>query len=249
MNALASIPVVGLGLYPLPEAARLAQLDTRTVRRWAEGYKYTRGGETHTSPGVTPLALSKSGGHVDLTFAELLTLRLVRAFRGVGLGLPTIKRVAAKAAQDFGSPSPLTSRRFRTDGRKIFVELRKETPANDEPEIPRREVQLIEVLTGQRQFNEVVEPSLFANVDWEDELAAAWWPLGKRHHVLLDPRVLFGAPHLSGTSVPTAPVAASVKAEGGGNAAIEAVAEWFGLTVPKVHAAVQFETEWLARAA
>lgn len=249
MNATSPRNVLGLGLYPLPEAARLAQIDARTARRWAEGNAYKVRGEPRRSPGVLPLTLGPSGSTRDLTFAEMLSLRLVRGFRKAGLGLPTIKRVAKRAAEDFGFEVPFVSRRFRTDGRKVFIELHSEKPANDEPAIPRQERELIEVLTGQKAFQEVVEPSLFANVDWDDELAAKWWPLGKERSVILDPRVLFGAPRVANTSVPTAVLAAAVTTEGGGSDAIEAVADWYGVTPQHVADAVSFETEWLRKSA
>ena len=105
------------------------------------------------------------------------------------------------------------------------------------------------MLTGQQAFADVVEPSLFADVEWTDELASKWWPLGRERGVVLDPRVLFGEPRLAETSVRTAPVAAAVRAEGGGNAAIAAAADWFGLSPDAVRDAVKFETEWLTRAA
>lgn len=249
MNAASSPSVLGIGLYPLPEAARLVQLDARTARRWAEGYPYRYQDEQRLSPGVMPLALPGAGKTRDLTFAELLTLRLVRAFRQHNLGLPTIKRVAERAAQDFDLATPFISKRFRTDGRKVFIELRAETPADDTAGIPRRERELIEVLTGQRAFADVVEPSLFANVDWNADLASRWWPLGKDRSVNLDPRVMFGAPRVADTSVPTAALAAAVRAEGGGEAAADAVAGWYGVSPDHVMDAVRFETEWLSKAA
>lgn len=49
--------------------------------------------------------------------------------------------------------------------------------------------------------------------------------------------------------MPTAVVAAAVKAEGGGDTAATALAEWYGVPVPAVWDAVKFETEWLSRAA
>ena len=247
MNAHAHL--FGLGLFPLPHAARLAQLDTGTARRWAEGYTFTYKGEKRISPGVMPLTVDRIGTHRDLTFAELLTLRLVKGFKGVGLSLPTIKRVAARASADFGITMPFVSRRFRTDGRKVFIELREEPPANDEPAITGRERKLIEVLSGQHQFADVVEPSLFANVDWQDDLVSRWWPLGKSCAVNLDPGIIFGAPHIANTRVPTSAIADAVRAEGGGEEAIRAVAEWHGMTPDQVLDAVRFEIEWLKRAA
>jgi uncharacterized protein (DUF433 family) len=249
MDSASLPPLIGTGLYPLTEAARIAQLDTRTARRWAEGYAFISSGEHRVSAGVMPLALAKIGKNRDVTFAELLTLRLVRGFRAAGLGLRTIKRVADRAAADFDLSMPFVSKQFRTDGRNVFIELRTEVPANDEPAIPRQERELIEVLTGQRAFADVVEPFLFANVDWHDDIASRWWPLGMNRSVILDPHIVFGAPHVMDTSVPTAALASALRAEGGGATAIEAVANWYGVPLQAVEDAVHFETEWLQRAA
>jgi uncharacterized protein (DUF433 family) len=249
MNAPSPVTPFGLGLYPLPDAARLAQLDTRTARRWAEGYNFRHRGQMRRSPGVIGLTLAPIGGVRDLTFPEMLTLRLVKGFRGAGLSLRTIKRVAEVAAREMATPAPFVTRSFRTDGRKVFLELQHASPANDEPDLPKRERQLIEVLTGQREFASVVDPSLFQNVDWDDDIATRWWPLGKAHAVVLDPATMFGAPRIAQTRVPTATIATAVAAEGGGELAIQGVADWHGLTADQVRDAVEFETVWLKRAA
>ena len=249
MNAHPPASGLGQGLYPLPEAARLAQLDGRTARRWAEGYDFKYHGEIWRSPGVMRLALPPIGRSVDLTFPEMLTLRLVHGFREAGLSLRTIKRVAEVAARDYGTPTPFVTRRFRTDGRKVFVELQQTVPSKDEPAVPRRERQLIEVLSHQHQFADIVEPSLYAKVDWDDGMAVRWWPMGQDHAVVLDPRVMFGAPRIAKTRVATDALAAAVRAEGGGEAALAAVAAWHDVTPAQVRDAVEFETEWLRRAA
>ena len=249
MNASVPPTAVGHGIYPLRVAAQLAQLDARTARRWAEGYSYVHEGERRASPGLMPLALSRKAGEQDVTFAELLTLRLVKAFRSVKLGLPTIRRVAERAAADYGLAMPFASRRFRTDGRKVFIELQHKAGNDDEHSVPTRDRELIEVLTRQHNFADVVEPSLFVNVDWDGDFAARWWPMGKASTVVLDPTVRFGAPRIDGTGVPTSAVAAAVRAEGGSGAAMAAVADWYGIPLKGVQDAMRFETEWLAKAA
>lgn len=248
MNAAMPAPVLGRGLYPLPVAAQLAQLDRRTARRWAEGYTYRNAGAPRASPGVMPLSFQRIGREQDLTFAELLTLRLVRAFRDLKFGLPTIKRIAEQAAADYDLAAPFASRRFRTDGVRVFIELQTVKPGNDEPGIPRHERELIEVLTRQRNFADVVEPSLFANVEWDGDDAARWRPMGQGTSVVLDPLVSFGAPRIDGTGVPTAAIAAAVRAEGSGDAAMQAVADWYGVPAAGVRDALRFETEWLSAA-
>jgi len=249
MNAAVPPSAIGKGIYPLPVAAQLVQLDVRAARRWAEGYTYLHGGERRASAGLITLALPRQGKEQDVTFAELLTLRLVKAFRDVKLGLPLIRRVAKRAAADYGLDMPFASRRFRTDGRKVFIELQRDLPDADEAGVPARERELIEVLTRQRNFTEVVEPSLFANVDWDGDLASRWWPMGKATSIVLDPAIRFGAPRIDGTGVPTSVIAAAVRAEGGGEAAMGAVAEWYGVPLEGVQNAMRFETEWLSKAA
>ncbi len=247
MNAVIS-PGFGLGLFPLPEAARLAQLDMLTARRWALGYDYRYRGEKRHSPGIMPLQLPQVGTGRDLTFREMLTLRLVRGFRKAGLSLLTIKLVARRAAETYSEPLPFVSKHFRTDGRKIFLELRS-IQDSEERDLTKRDRHVIDVLTGQENFVEVVEPSLFANVDWQDDLATRWWPLGRENSVVLDPQVIFGAPHLRDSRVPTTVVAQAVQAEGGGSEVQQGVADWFGVTVEGVQNAVTFEAEWLKTAA
>ncbi len=249
MNALASPPLNGLARYPLNEAARLTQLDVRTARRWALGYNYRHHGEVRSSRGVLALAGRDAAAEPALTFAEMLTLRLVKGFREARLSLATIKRVAEVAAREFGTPVPFVSKRFRTDGRRVFLELQHTAPANDEPALPPHERRMIDVLTGQGEFAEVVEPSLFANVDWQDEIATRWWPLGQGRSVVLDPATLFGAPRIADSRVPTSAVAQAVQAEGSGDASISAVAEWYGISAAQVRDALTYETAWLAKAA
>jgi uncharacterized protein (DUF433 family) len=249
MNEHVPSPMLGIGLYPLSEAAKLAQLDAQTTRRWAEGYDFRYRGELRHSPGVMGLALEPIGGRRDLTFPEMLTLRLVKGFRGAGLTLRTIKRVAEVAAADYGTATPLVTRRFRTDGRNVFIELQAARPDLDAPAFPARERQRINVLSRQREFGEIVEPSLFQNLEWDDDLAARWWPLGRSRSVMVDPRTLFGAPHIEGTRVPTAAVAATVRAEGSDAEAIAFVADWHGISPAQTKDAVEFETRWFRKAA
>ena len=54
----------------------------------------------------------------------------------------------------------------------------------------------------------------------------------------------FGAPHIAGTGVRTDVIAQAVAAEGGNERAVEAVADWFGVTPKQVQDAVYFEGPW-----
>ncbi len=230
-------------LYPLAYAAALAGLDGRTAQRWVHGYTYKRDGEARRSAPVVPVRANLDAANDRLSFEELLTLRLVRAFRMHGLGLPTIKRAAQAAQERFGVGQPFVTKAFRTDGRQVFLALEKA------PEVKGEERILVHALTGQQEFVDVVEPSLFKDVVFIGDVPGEWFPLGKEHTVVLRPDRAFGAPHIDGTGVRTDVIADAVTAEGGGEAARRAAAEWFGLTAAQVADAVAAEAKWRIRKA
>ena len=230
----------GRGTYPLGEAARLAHLPVRTVRRWSAGYAYRRHGEARRAARIEPLRpVGDYSSYQVLDFEQLLTLMLVRAFRHRGLGLAKIRQAALRAREMYGLANPFVSRQFKTDGNRVFIELA--------PHASEAERELIDVLSDQRQFCDIVQPSLFDDVVFAGDMAGQWWPMGPARGVVLSPSRQFGAPHLAGTGVRTDVVALLVNAEGGGPDAIGTAAGWYGLTRDQVTDAVEFETEWLIR--
>ncbi len=228
-------------IYPLPYAARLAGLDVMTARRWTQGYKYKHGGELKQSAPVLYYATPPTKSSADLTFEELLTLRLVRAFRQEAkLGLPTIKAAARIATTLYGVGNPFVTKMFYSDGRKVFLELRERNEVHGQQRL------LVEALTGQQQFREVVEPSLFRNIVFLGNEPAEWRPKGKERSVVIRPDRAFGAPHIVNTGVRTDVLADAVLAEGGDEPAVNAVASWFGLTEEQVGDAYAAEVGWRA---
>jgi uncharacterized protein (DUF433 family) len=214
-------------------------LEPQTVRRWIEGYEYQHKGERRKSAPVTYLARPTSGGEKILDFEQLLTLLLIKAFKQKGLGLTTIKKAAEKARRDYGATNPFVTKRFRSDGNRVFIDL----------DVKGRQRQLIDVLSDQRQFREIVEPSLFEDVVFIGDNAKEWWPLGKDRSVLVSPVQQFGAPHIARKGIRTDIIAQAVAAEGGDRNAQRAVAEWYGLTPREVEDAVEFEGAWLTKQA
>ncbi len=231
-------------IYPLPYAAQLAGLDVGTARRWMRGYEYQHKGQTKHSAPVLHMVSESEAQRNNLSFEDLLTLRLVRAFReDARLGLPTIKAAARIAATRYGVTNPFVNRMFRSDGRKVFLELQ------DSKLVRGKDRMLVEAITGQQQFREVVEPSLFRNIVFVRNEPSIWHPQGNASSVVIRPDRAFGAPHVADTGVRTDVLADAVKAEGGDVAAVAAVAEWFKLKPKQVEDAVAAEGAWRSRAA
>ena len=59
------------------------------------------------------------GRDVTITFLELMELHFVQMFKEAGVSLPTIRRAAKTASQQFGCPHPFTVHRFDTDGQQV----------------------------------------------------------------------------------------------------------------------------------
>jgi len=98
---------IGLGLYPLPLAARIICEPLPKVRRWAR-----------ESSSVVTRSLPEQEN--TLTFLELMELKFIAMFRNEGVSLQVIKRASKLASRQFDTKYPFAVRRFDTDGKTIF---------------------------------------------------------------------------------------------------------------------------------
>ena len=233
---------VGLGVYTLPEAARLIHAEPRLVRRWLKGYRHTHPGVEgqRTTSFSPPLWATQYAGDPDfgveaIGFLDLLELRVVKSFVDAGVALQVVRRCLERARSMFGTSHPLTSAQFRTDGRTIYLQSLREAESED----------LLDLKSSQYAFKAVIKPSLFAGIDYDDDgQARRWFPA--EHHsklIVIDPERQFGKPMLTESAVPTRALYASYKAEGGDKAAAAMVARLFELPVKEVQAAVKFEAD------
>lgn len=119
-----------------------------------------------------------------------------------------------------------TQRRFRTDGKCVLME-----EAADDGE--RR---LLDIMTDEFGFPEVIEPSLFDTVVYVDDLAAHM-KFDGLPNIIVDPRLAFGRPVVEAGHVPTETLAAAFLAEGD----VNAVADWYKTDAASVTQALAFE--------
>jgi uncharacterized protein (DUF433 family) len=234
-----------LYIYTLADAARLTQFCVPTVRRWAVGEKFVYKGEIRRSPGVIGCAPRWIGDTPHVTFRQLLSMRVVRGLRALGMPLKTIRRIAAMAAAESGDPVPLATLRFRTDGAAALLILDHARRARIEPEAPPAEDDPHETDSWQAIFADMLDRSLFRDVDWLDGRPVRWWPMGRDRSIVVDPRVVGGMPHVAGTRVRAAVIAADMRRWCDGEAAIRTVAAAHGITAQQLRDAVHFETVWL----
>jgi DNA-binding transcriptional MerR regulator len=225
--------LTGVGLYTFHEAARLTKIPVRDLRRWLDGYPYRdkSGTQINVSPiWETKLAKGSLGG---IGFQDLLEVRFVHAFRKHGVSLQAIRLASQRARELFKTNYPFTSRQFRTDGRTIFASAMEEAG----------ETELLDLVKQQYAFRKIIEPSLYAGIEFDQEQAATrWYPLPRSKAVVLDPTVAFGKPIVTDGAVRTSILYDAVVAEHDTNF----VAKLYEVPITAVNAAVNFEESLVA---
>lgn len=210
------------GMYPVSFAAKLSGMTNARVASWFATSEGSRLAPAIITP-FAPLA-----GQIVMPFLALVETRFVAHFRKHGLSLQTIRKAARKLRDRHHMEHPFaTNTRFRTDGRKIM----EEEAADD------GERRLLDIMTDEWAFPNVVEPSLFESVVYIDDLAVRMTPFPEFPDVIVDPRYALGRPVVQPNCIPTATLAAAYLAEGD----VDDVADWFGTAPAAITQSVGFE--------
>lgn len=132
-----------------------------------------------------------------------------------------------RAFEKVGDERPFSTRKFRTDGKTIFLDITRDV----------REGELIDLKRRQGVFRAVVEPSL-RDLEFDADAVARWFPLGmSRRSIVIDPARAFGRPVAAESGVPTEVLANAGAVEG----SPEAVARLYEVPAAAVRDAVRFE--------
>ena len=227
--------LLGTGLYTVQQAARLVGTKPRSVKRWLQGYERSYKGERVQSQPLwhTQLENEALPGEV-IGFRDLLELRLVAAFVRHGVNLRVIRATIEMAAETFGDSYPLTNKKFRTDGKRIFLEAIE--TATDETRI-------VDVLQKQFVFSDIIRPALYEGIEYGPEGPDRWFPSDWRKAIVLDPAVQFGNPALTEVGIPTDTIYAAFLAEGKDRFTVARV---FNIPQRMVRAAVEYEEKLAA---
>jgi uncharacterized protein (DUF433 family) len=214
---------LGLGFYTVPQASRLLRIPAVNIRRWLGGYTF-RG--THDMPPLWEPQLPRSGNRIELGFRDLIELRFVQAFLDAGLGLLTIRNCLAYAREAVKDDRPFSTRRFRTDGRTIFLESAER--AGD--------VDVLNLRSRQYELKQVIERS-FKDLDISADAVVRWRPLRGKQSIVIDPMRSFGQPIAARSGVPTQVLADAAEAE----ESLEQVSALYEISLGALKDALAFE--------
>lgn len=218
-----SNPAFGIGIYTVPEAARMIAMPPRNLRRWVAGYRHHGKLE---SPLWLPQHQVEPDEPIVIGFRDLVEARIINSLRGMKIGLPTIRKCIARARDLLEDERPFSTRQFKTDGRSIFLEIMRDV---GEPE-------MIDLKSLQGVFSRMVAPSL-TGLDFDEDGASRWWLLEGKRTIVADPERSFGQPIVAEAGVTTSRLAQAYKAEG----SVDAVAKLFELRPRLVRDALEYE--------
>ncbi len=195
--------LLGIGLYSIPETARLLGAPVQRVRRWLTGYGplAETGGRLYAGLWKSDVVLDD--GSQFLSFRDLMEMRVAARFAIAGVRLNILRKCHARAAHVLGTDRPFSDERFSTDGRTIFLE---EPEAEDDSA-------LLDLLNGQWVFRRFLAPT-FKDVEHRNGSPVRWWALDRKRSVVLDPSRSFGQPIVAASGVPTSVLAEAASVEG-----------------------------------
>lgn len=227
-------PRFELGLYSIPEAARLARIPSRSLVNWTRGYRYFASGRWKDArPVVAPLVQDGSSALSFVNLTEILTLA---GFREAGVSMQKLRRALDYVRREMDVEHPLATQRILSDGVDLFWEYQ---------ERHREEVVLVNIVrSGQRVFPEAVMRYL-REIEWgRDTFASRWWPGASEAgagQIVVDPRRAFGSPVIAGTGIRTEDVFLRFSA----GEPLSELADDYGLTFEQAEAAVRAEARFL----
>lgn len=225
-------------MYPATTAGRLVGLHVDRVRRWLRGYDYSyfAGPEGKTRRGHKEPVIKRDQAAESsyASFLDLIDLLFVKEFLEHGISLQRIRK-ALREAEELIDEHHFAQRRFFTEGKNIFLELKENNDGDA----------LLELLSGGQWVIAPIIRKLARRIDFDQPtgFARRWYPLGKEGLIVLDPSISFGKPTLVGRGVATANVYDMFLGE---REKIQHVCSWMDLDQPEVQAAVNFERQLAA---
>lgn len=178
------LTILGEGVYSPREAARLIGSTPQEVLRWTRG--------SGPNEPLWQAYYHQIDDASELSFSDLIELRVVKAFRRAGLSLQSIRFAINFAQEKFEVDRPLSTLGFKTDGEEILT---------DALEKDGEYVSLSKKRAGQKVFSEIVNQSL-VDLEYEDDHVARWRPKFATG-VVIDPRRYFGDPLLDDFGIST----------------------------------------------
>lgn len=172
-------------MYTFGEVAHLAHVSPGTVRNWILGY-------TTKQRDVPPLLTAPPDQTAHCSFVQLIEIVVAAQFRKAGhVSFKTVRNAYDNARTEWKLDYPFAHLKLRALGGHIIHIVRQSQS--------RTSLQSVD------QLNQWTLPGLVQEtidqIDYESDLAARWYPVGKKVPIVVDPRISSGVPVVLGRGV------------------------------------------------
>ena len=186
MNAnITTKPELGKGIYTIPDAAVILDLPGEKVRRWIKKYREMEfAGAGVVDSGYTWGERREKA----FIFYTLIELMAVHSFRETGVSFHVIKAAHEQLSEILDTAYPFAHSDLFSDGKHKYYE-------HDSSFLELSEKQQLSFKRLILQYCKKID---FHNTT---HLATRYWPLGKEHNIIVDPRHRFGQPVIESTNI------------------------------------------------
>lgn len=176
-------PSLGIGLYTIPDVAKILRLNRTLVRRWLSEYWGNQ-----FSDGRKNLSSWGEGRSKAIHFFTLIEFYVFYQLRIQGVSGQSIVKSYEVIRNELSTPFPFANSSILTDGKKIFYTTDGELIINADR-------------SKQINFKAIIE-QFCHKIDFDkDRLALRYWPLGKEKNIVVDPHHQLGQPTVKNTNI------------------------------------------------
>lgn len=166
------------------------------------------------------------GGKGDrgFNFLTLIELIAVDSFRRLGLNFNKIQKAHEILIELTGSMYPFATSRLLSDGRTIFLDDEKSELLGIDNKLQYSFKELVKPYCEKLEFNE------------KTKLAERYFPLGKKHSIVVDPHHNFGQPTIKKTNISVQAIVNLLKA----GESKEFISNIYNLKISEIEDVIEF---------
>lgn len=185
-ETLQTKPILGKGIYTIPDMASILGIPYPKVLRWINTFWNDRFGKEYKHSYSWNVDLTKA-----VNFHTLIELYTFYELSQAGVNTKEILQAHDLLSKQYNTLYPFATKEIlhniRTDGRKVLFENRDGS---------------IHTIDATRQFKLDFIREFFKNLDFDTgSLAVRLWPIGKEKSIVCDPHHQFGQPVINGTNI------------------------------------------------
>lgn len=176
-------------MYSVSRAAHLSGLRPYNIRRWLYGID-------QQSQKMRPVFPDADRDKPNISFLQLVELVIAKHFRSKRISLERIRRAHSFAKSAFDTDYPFAHLKLKTFGVNILVEFQEQEPGPN----------LLSLDPGGQWVLPGVVAEEIGKVEFLNDLAVRWYPLGMTVPLVIDPRMAAGQPTIPNRGITAASV-------------------------------------------